>query len=604
VADESARALGATVTGFVGDALDRDATGASVLTESDSPAHDLVDVLIVGAGPTGLTLAAQLQTFDVRFRVVDRTPERAHESRALAVQARTLEILQSLGLGEAMVARGNPSARLALHFEGGRAAEVELGGFAASDTRFPFILFVSQAETEALLGDHLERNGATIERGVELIGSTPKGTFVQCMLRHVGGREEIVQARYLIGCDGAHSTVRKQAGIVFEGDAYLQDFMLGDVDADGPIEADVLHSFAANGHVAMFFPLRSPARWRVIALGPRADRTKQQKHVHETEESLSRGALALDELQIAVNRATSGTIRLRDPVWLTHFRLHHRQARRYRTGRVFLAGDAAHIHSPVGAQGMNTGMQDAWNLGWKVAMVTLGHAEEKLLDTYEAERWPVGRNLLRYTDRIFSLFTRVMSAGALAAWIRRAVVARVLPLIFRSARLRGLIFRLVSELAISYRRCPSVMEGRPKLRSGPHAGDRFPDARIERDGRPMQLQQALSGTAVQLVLCGPLEGWGNASIQDLAARHAGLLTISFLSRVSRQDVLVDKEGEALTMLGLRGPYDAGQYIVRPDGYVAFRCRGRDLRAAELYLERWLRFSNGSGAREMAARTAF
>jgi len=550
-------------------------------------AESSIDVLIVGAGPTGLTLAAQLSSFGVRFRIVDRAPTAAHESRALAVQARTLEILQTFGLGEALVGRGNPSARLALHFDGKPAAHVLLGGFAADDTRFPFILFVSQAETEALLGAHLERGGTTIERGVGLVSAETRDGSIRCVLRGPDGSEETLNVRFLVGCDGAHSAVRKQAGIPFEGEAYLQDFMLGDVDADGPIESDVLHSFAAKGHVAMFFPLRTPAKWRVIALGRRRSRSEERLPPRQSEESLTRGDLSLDELQRSVDRSTSGAVRLRDPVWLTHFRLHHRQARTYRKGPVFLAGDAAHIHSPVGAQGMNTGMQDAWNLGWKLALVALDRAEPKLLDTYEAERWPVGRNLLRYTDRAFSVFTRVMAGSAVAAWFRRTIVSRILPLVFRWARLRATAFRFVSELAISYRRTPAVAEARPKLRSGPRAGDRLPDVRIERDGRSTFLQQELAGTRFQLLLCGQAESWDAASIKNLAERFEGLLAVRRLTREGDgPDMLVDVSGDAFDRLGVRAAADGAQYLVRPDGYIAFRCGGRGLEAVASYLACW------------------
>lgn len=220
-----------------------------------------LDALIVGAGPTGLTLAAGLARFGTHFRLVDRAPDRAHESRALGVQARSLEILQSLGLGEALVQRGNASARLVIHLGDGRTAEARLTDFGASDTRFPFILFVSQAETEAVLADHLASVGVRIERPVELISATPESACVRCMLRHPGGRNEHVWVRYLVGCDGAHSTVRKQAGIPFGGDAYLQDFVLGDVEVDGPLEAGALHSFAMGRGVAMFFPLGT-CGWR------------------------------------------------------------------------------------------------------------------------------------------------------------------------------------------------------------------------------------------------------------------------------------------------------------------------------------------------------
>jgi 2-polyprenyl-6-methoxyphenol hydroxylase-like FAD-dependent oxidoreductase len=533
-------------------------------------------VLVVGAGPTGLALAAGLGRFDVTFRLIDRALDRVHESRALGVQARTLEILQTLGLGDRLVRRGNSSARLLLHLDRQRSAEVRLADFAAADTRFPFILFVSQAETEAVLGGHLASLGVTIERGLELIDAVPEPDAVRCLLRHRDGREEQVRARYLVGCDGPHSAVRKRAGIPFEGDAYLQDFMLGDVEVDGPLERDVLHSFALGRGVAMFFPLGSPTTWRVIAAAGKGGGRKR--------ESVT-GDLPLDELQLVVDGATGGGLVLRDPAWLSHFRLHHRQAAHYRMGRTFLAGDAAHIHSPVGAQGMNTGIQDAWNLAWKLALVVRGTAADALLDSYEAERWPVGRRLLRYTDRAFSLFTRAISGGPVAGRLR-GIVGRVLPRVFASRRFRGYAFRFVSQLGIRYRRSPAVSEGEPRLRAGVKAGDRFPDAAVERDGCRTYLQRELSGPLLHLVLCGATEGWDQARIVDLGARYPSLIAVHRLAAHPAAGVLLDTGGETLSRLGVRDLLDAAQYLVRPDGHVGFRCAGRDLGAVTQYLDRW------------------
>ena len=546
------------------------------------------DVFIVGAGPTGLTLAAQLRSFGVRFRLIDRNADRAHESRALAVQARTVEILESLGIGEALVAKGNPSVRLALHFERGAAAKVDLGAFAAADTRFPFVLLVSQAETEALLGQHLTDRGVAIERGVDLVDATPGSDDVRCRLRRPDGREEEVVARYVVGCDGAHSAVRKRAGISFEGDAYVQDFMLGDLEADGPIEPDTIHAYAAAGCVALFFPLRTPATWRVIALRAKGGPRKTERAPASDDQPLMRDELALDDLQTVVDGATGGELRLRDPVWLTHFRLHHRQAQKYRDGRMFLAGDAAHIHSPVGGQGMNTGIQDAWNLGWKLALVAQGRASDELLDTYQAERWPVGRYLLRYTDRLFSLLTRVMSANRIAAWFRKAVVARAVPRAFRSPRLRGRVFAFVSELGISYRGSAPPGEGKPRLPSGPRAGDRLPDAAIVRNGGPSHLQREVAGPQFHLLLCGETAGWNAQEIEAIKSQYAGIVVIHHLARQGSDDVLVDPSGEALSRLGVGGGDTAAQYLVRPDGYIAARCGGKDLGFVGSYLARWLR----------------
>ncbi|HEX8904777.1 MAG TPA: FAD-dependent monooxygenase [Longimicrobiaceae bacterium] len=535
-----------------------------------------VDVLIVGAGPTGLMLAAQLERFGARFRIVDRAADRAHESRALAVQARTLELLDALGLADALVERGNPGARLRMILEGRLAAEATLGDF-AGDTRFPYILFVSQAETEALLGDYLAARGVRIERRVEMARFADAGGAVECVLRAADGREERVRARWLAGCDGAHSPVRKGAGIDFRGGAYLQRFMLGDVEADGALVPDTLNAFVRGGAVAIVFPLGRPTTWRVIATSGERFAERADGGELATEE------LELDELQSVVSIASADAVTLRDPAWLADFRLHHRQAARYSAGRVFLAGDAAHIHSPVGGQGMNTGMQDAWSLGWKLALVARGQASPAMLETYGDERMPVGRVLLRSTDRAFSLFMRGAGAGRLARWIRRNVAGRVLPRVLGSRRLRARAFRFVSELAIRYRHSPAVEEGEPRLHGGPRAGDRLPDARVALDGRETRLHAELAAPGLHLLLCGDPAGWDGARVDEVRARCAAPLAVHHLAAEPAPGVLADAGGEALARLAVR---DDAQYLVRPDGHVAFRCAGRDLAGLEAYLRRW------------------
>ena len=536
-----------------------------------------VDVLIVGAGPTGLMLAAQLRRFGVPFRLVDRAGDRVRESRALAVQARTLELLDALGLADALVARGNPAARVRIHLEGRVAARAELGDFGVEDTRFPFILFVSQAETEALLSAHLSALGVRVERRTELERFAERDGAVECVLARPDGGRETVRARWLAGCDGAHSPVRKGTGIPFEGGAYLQSFMLGDVEADGALQPRTIHAFVRGGAVAMVFPLGQPATWRVIATcadtGVERDPGGEPVTV----------ALQLDRLQAVVDQATGGEVALRDPAWLADFRLHHRQAARYSAGRVFLAGDAAHIHSPVGAQGMNTGMQDAWNLGWKLALVARGAAAPELLDTYDAERRAIGRVLLRSTDRVFGVFMRGASSGRAARWIRRNVAARVLPRVLGSRRLRRTGFRFVSELAVRYRHSMGVEEGEPRIHGGPRAGDRLPDARLTRGGRETRLHAEVASPALHLLLCGPAGAWDRSRVERLQARCAVPLEVHFLSPGTGDGVGTDADGEVWRRLAVR---DSAQYLVRPDGYVAFRCAGRDLDALERYLQRW------------------
>ena len=301
---------------------------------------DPVDVLVVGAGPTGLTLGAELSAHGVRPRLVDRAHDRVHESRALAIQPRTLEVLAGLGITDQLLEHGNRAVRLRIH-AGRRETAVPLFDFGLADTAYPYLLFLSQAETERILGDHLTTVGITVERGVRLVDLQPGADAVSAVLRHDDGREERIMCRYVVGCDGAHSTVRTAAGIGFEGSAYPQTFVLADAEADG-ITPNAAHAFLSERGMLFFFPLGAPASWRLLVMRPATDPTPPDAPV------------SLNEVQALADTYTNGTVRLYDPVWMTNFRLHHRAATAYRAGRIFLAGDAAHIHSPAGAQGMNT----------------------------------------------------------------------------------------------------------------------------------------------------------------------------------------------------------------------------------------------------------
>ena len=545
--------------------------------DTNTRTSDVLDVLIVGAGPTGLTLAAQLHTFGLRTRLVDRLVDRTRESRALVVQARSLEVLQNLGLSDALVARGRTTARLQIHIDDRVAVEVRLGDIGTVDTRFPFLLFVSQAETEAVLGEHLTSVGMAVERGVELISFQAGEDGVTCALRHGNGREEQVQACYLVGCDGAHSTVRRGAGIPFHGDAYPQHFVLGDVEVDGPLERSSIHAFASGQGFALVFPLGVPRSWRMIGMETNASGAADGEG--------GTSDLSLEELQLVADRSTGGQLRLHDPAWLTRFRLHHRLTAHYRAGRVFLVGDAAHIHSPAGGQGMNTGIQDAWNLGWKLALVVRGVADDALLESYERERWPIGRFLLRTTDRIFAVFTTVMSTSPLAAWLRRVVASRLLPWVVSWRGGRALAFRAVSELAIHYRKSPIVTEGQPRLRRGPKAGDRLPDASVTRDGRDTSLHRELAGPHLHLLLCGASERWGAAQVAALRESYGDLLAVQYLVGETHPGTLHDGDGTALTRLGVTAR-EAAQYLVRPDGHIGYRSGGTNLNGLFTYLARW------------------
>ncbi|MGW0821349.1 FAD-dependent monooxygenase [Streptomyces sp. NPDC002845] len=496
-----------------------------------------LDVLVVGAGPTGLALAAQLRTYGIRFRIIDRDPDLAHESRALAIQPRTLETLAGLGLADELVARGNPAVRLWLHLPR-RVVRLPLFDIGLTGTPYPFLLFLSQAETEDVLG------GQLAERGTELLKLSDEGDGVVCVLRHHDGTQERLRARHVVGCDGAQSTVRAQAGIAFEGYAYPQTFLLADLEVDG-LELGAAHAYLTGAGVLLFFPLVSPASWRMLAMRP---------------PGAPDADVDLRQLQEITDRYAGDGLRLRDPVWMTVFRLHNRGAALYRSGRVFLAGDAAHIHSPAGAQGMNTGIQDALNLGWKLALVCRGIGAEELLDTYEAERAPVGRTVRRFTDRAFTVAT---SGNPLIRLARTGLAPWLAPLALRSGRLRGVAFRTVSELGIHYRRSPVSVTGPHLPRRGPRAGDRLPDL-------PRGLQSRTAAPGWHLLLAGEPGIWSERSLGAVTRGRAGLIT------VHRLDGDSPWPGD--------GPVHG---LVRPDGYLGHVAGGTALEGLNAYLDRWL-----------------
>jgi 2-polyprenyl-6-methoxyphenol hydroxylase-like FAD-dependent oxidoreductase len=517
-----------------------------------------LDVLIVGAGPTGLSLAAQLTRFGTRFRIVDELPDRRHESRALAVQARSLEILDTIDLADSLVARGRRAIRVRIHADIGRP-----------DTRFPFVLFVSQAETEAVLADWLARHGIEIERACRAeMSVATDGEPVACQLTHASGQSEAVAARYVVGCDGAHSTVRHAAALSFEGEAYPQRFMLADLEIDGPLEPDAANVFPGVGGGVLALPLGAPRTWRLIAVVP-----GEPEPIPDAAET----TLAIEELQSFVDRVVGSRLRLRDPAWLTRFRLHHRQVNRYRRGRLFVAGDAAHIHSPAGGQGMNTGIQDAWNLGWKLGLVCRGQAPETLLDSYHDERWPVGHYLLRFTDRLFSVAARALGAGPIAAVVRNLALRAVVPALAASPSLRQRAFHRVSQLGIRYRRSPAVQEGMPHLAVGPQAGDRMPNLPVLDEGVATTIHELIGTPTFHVLWCATVN----------PSREVSSLARDRPIALHHLNAAVDSVTAAtLERLGVaRGA--SALYLVRPDGHIGYRCSGTNAGELARYLDEWL-----------------
>jgi 2-polyprenyl-6-methoxyphenol hydroxylase-like FAD-dependent oxidoreductase len=409
-------------------------------------------VLIAGAGPTGLVLALWLTRRGVPVRIVDKAAEAGTTSRALAVQVRTLELYRQLGIADQLVAEGVRIRTLNFWARGARAAQAELKEIGEGLTPYPFVLAHPQDKHERLLIRALDALGVTVERRTELTHVEQSADGVRTTLRHADGREEHCDAAWVAGCDGASSVVRHQLGIGFPGGTYSGRFYVADVEAHGGAADGQLHVDFEEADFALVFPMKGEGTIRLVGLvrGPAA-----ADHRELTFEDV-RGR-AVRNLGLDITKVN----------WFSTYNVHHRVAARFRDGRVFLLGDAAHIHSPVGGQGMNTGIGDAVNLAWKLAAVVKGESPASVLDTYEPERIAFARVLVATTDRAFTVVTR---QSALAGVIRTRAIPIIAPALLRLRAVRRFMFRRVSQVGVRYRDS-ALSQGRA---GKVHGGDRLP----------------------------------------------------------------------------------------------------------------------------------
>jgi 2-polyprenyl-6-methoxyphenol hydroxylase-like FAD-dependent oxidoreductase len=482
------------------------------------------DVLIVGAGPTGLVLALWLTRLGISVRVIDKTSESGTTSRALVVHARTLELYRQLGLAEEMIERGLRFTAVNMWVRGTHAARAPLGDFGQGLSPFPYTVIFPQDQHEDFLIGHLRRAGKEVERRTELLGFEERGDGALARIRSADGAEETHEAVYLVGCDGAHSRVREVLGIGFPGGTYERVYYVADVELHGPVANGELHIALDDADFLGVFPMKGTNAGRLIG----AVRQDVGEGRDLTWDDVS--ARVVERMKVTVDRVR----------WFSTYRVHHRVAERYARGRAFLVGDAAHIHSPVGGQGMNTGIGEAVNLAWKLGAVLRRRADARLLDTYEPERIAFARRLVATTDRAFTFTTR---DGPVARLVRLKVLPAFAPALLKSRAVRRLMFRTVSQTLINYRGS-SLSEGTAGSVRG---GDRLPWVAPGKGGGEDNFAPLTS-------LDWQLHVYGEAS-RDLAkaAAQRGLPLFAF-------------------------PWNAGAgecgfarnatYLVRPDGHVA------------------------------------
>nr|ASV46860.1 pentachlorophenol monooxygenase [uncultured bacterium] len=525
-------------------------------------------------------MAAELARHGLRCRIVDALEAPSLLSRALVVQSRTVELFDDFGVAEALLARGVPMRAYNVLGAGGRRARIAMRHFPWLETRYPIPHMVPQGATEAVLTRYLASFGLAVEWGVAFTGFREDAEGVDVTLKHRDGTGESVRARWLLGCDGGSSRVRKEAGIPFEGKTYDYACMLVDARLDWPLGHGEMFIIPSRHGVVAAFPMPGENRYRLSFNLPRYGDGGTQP-------------LTLEELQALADRMVPVPTRLSAPTWMTRFRQHCLGVPCYRQGRVFLAGDAAHIHSPAGGQGLNTGIQDAYNLAWKLALVTRGRAPEPLLDTYQVERHRVGQNLLKGTDRRFAL---ISSSGGLPLRLVRAHgLPRAARWLFRTAFMEKKLVRFVSELFINYRHSPLSTEsisgedlGGVRIEDGPAPGARVPDLPLRGAGVE-RLHDVLRGPHHTLLLFAGLAPGEErpARLESLACQ----LEEDYGPQLLRARVVVtgaapgpcslaDATGAAHRRFGAGA---ACVYLVRPDGYVGHRARPIEVKSLKAEL---------------------
>lgn len=501
------------------------------------------DVVIIGAGPTGLALAVQLIRYGVDFVIVDTKETTTPFSRAIGVQARTLEIYDQIGLADDLISLGHTAEKVKFLKDGVVRGEANLSDLGTGLSPFPFVLLVEQGLHEKLLYKFITDNKQDVLWQHELLSFTDDGDSVSANIKRADGSEFTVQAKYLVGCDGAKSGVRHSLGLTFEGDTVERLFYVADVELDWPHGHDALQINLGENTLTAFFPLKGEDRWRLVGTFPEG---------HKKDES----DIPYEEIDAQIELDMGVKLDIKKVNWFSVYNVHSRAVNAFSKGRCFVAGDAAHIHTPAGAQGMNTGIQDGYNLAWKLALVLRNAADEKLLETYNEERLRNAKNLLSTTDRIFEF-------AASDEWLVSFVRNNVFPYVFGTALsfdiVKSKLFSIVSQIGISY-------AGQSlSLQSGDFAiaaGDRMPWFTM--DGK--SIYESLKEPQFHLLTFGADESVrGEISVAMDAEWRSETVILS-----------LPLSGEVKKAFGSESPF---LVLLRPDNYIGYL--SNDLSSAKL-----------------------
>ncbi len=528
-----------------------------------------IDVLIVGAGPAGLMMACQLALCNISFRIIDKKNHPTNYSGALIVQARSLEIFQNMGIAQAAIQNGIIANEIKLIFNGKKSFTIPVKDIGKGLTLFPYLLLLEQSKTEQLFTVFINNLGYSIEWETELKQFTQDDQGVSSILKFTDGHEEIVTSKYLIAADGARSKIRKHLRIPFVGKTYPIPLFVSDCKAEVDLSSDQLCFSFSEETTAGFFPLPG-GRWRIDGAISR--------------DMESNDLLTFEDIGKSFAEKTRMNVNISEPEWFSVFHVNERYALSFQQNRCFLVGDAAHIHSPVGAQGMNTGLQDSYNLAWKLALIIQGKAKETLLNTYSSERVVVAKNVVRGTDRAFTLVTsRNFFSKLIRVRVMPYVLKLALPILVKQLFIRHFFFRRISEIGIQYRK--SSLSHHASFGDfpsyAPKPGDRLPFIQYQEDGKTYNIQQNVKSTDFHLFIFSKQNS--TDVISRAAEKYVHLLSIETIPYTSETSDLYKR-------LGI---INSGCFLVRPDQYIAYRSSKPEADHFENYLQNFFNVNIGN-----------
>lgn len=518
-------------------------------------------VLIIGAGPTGLMMACQLTLLQIPFIIVEKDPQSTTESRAIGIQARTLEIFEQMGIIDKFLEQGTPAKGVDFVDEGKVVESMPISGIGEGLTKYPFLLMLEQYKTEKILVDFLTRHkkGILYNTLVESLSQDREATHAKVKLQD--GKEEEIIADYIVGADGAHSIVRHALGFELAGKTYKQSLFVLDCTIESPILSKTHISVAVSkSSFAAFFPMPE-GHWRIVGeVPPRA---------------YDKDTITFDDVNSDFAKRIQLDITLSNPRWVSLYHAHHRCVATFKKGRCFLVGDAAHIHSPVGAQGMNTGFGDAYNLSWKLAFVYKNLAKPSILDTFDEDRLPFAKKLVATTDKAFSV---IIAMGPVGRFFRTKMAPKILKFVLSRKITTNFIFRTVSQIGISYHASSlSHNASFGRFNKGtPVPGDRLPYILYKNNGKEKTIQELVKITHIQLLLfTGKDEGL--ESIEEIAKEYNCI-----------EITKIPLNGESKMLYKRFGILDKGYYLIRPDMYIGCRSQGLNEHHFQSYLACFLK----------------